>query len=146
MSTFESPLPFRVSAVASSGISTPWTASSASMAEVLPVVVPPEFGGSATGYSPEDLYALALENCFIATFKVFAEKSKLTFESLQVSAVLWVDTMASGALGMARIEMNIDLSGPSNSDLAHRVIDKTTRGCMILNSVITEKIFNVSVH
>ncbi len=145
MSAVKGPLPFRVSAVASSGIPTPWMASSASMAGALPMAVPPEFGGSATGYSPEDLYALALENCFIATFKVFAEKSKLTFESLHISAVLWVDTMASGALGMARIEMNITLSGASNSDLAHRVIDKTTRGCMILNSVITEKIFNVSV-
>ena len=53
--------------------------------------IPPEFKGSGGGFSPEDLFNQTLANCFAATFKVYAENSKLTFADVVVEAKLAVD-------------------------------------------------------
>lgn len=145
MAPFQTPLPFSVRAESMAGIATPWTATADAFAAPITVSIPPAFGGSAPGFSPEDLYALALENCFIATFKVFAEKSNLHYDTLSVSATLWVDQMPAGGLGMARVSIDVALAGVRNSDLANRVLEKTSRGCMILNSVKTEKTFTFTI-
>lgn len=145
MDQFQTPIPFHVSAKSQSGIATPWIAEASAHPTPLTVSIPREFGGSAPGFSPEDLFALALENCFVATFKVFAERSNLGFELISVNATLEVDRLPEGGLGMARILFGITLDGASNADLAHRVLEKTSRGCMILNSVKTEKVFQFTV-
>ena len=76
---------------------------------------------------------------------MFAERSNLGFELISVNANLEVDRLPEGGLGMARILFGITLEGASNADLAHRVLEKTSRGCMILNSVKTEKVFQFKV-
>lgn len=103
--------------------------------------VPKEFQGPGGGYSPEDLYGLALVNCFVATFKVFAERSRLDFETLEVSAHLIVDRDEAGTPWMKKITLEIELQGVPDSQKALRLLDKTSGQCLIHNSVKTERVF-----
>ena len=109
------------------------------------MAIPPEFQGPGTGLSPEDLYAMALQNCFVATFKVFAEKSKFNFEKISVQAVLDVDRNAEGKPFMARIKLRVSLSGVAQEATAQRLLEKVSQNCMILNSVLSEKSFDFEI-
>ena len=135
------PMKFTVLSEGAAGIHTPWKAKTKSTDQEIPVAIPPEFDGPGNGLSPEDLYALALQNCFIATFKVFAEKSRLLFNSIRVESVLEVDRNEIGHPWMARIHLNVILFGAEQKENALRILEKTSQSCMILNSVKTEKTF-----
>jgi len=137
------PMIFKVSASSPSGIKSLWSATASGLDAKL--AIPPEFEGPGGGFSPEDFYALALTNCFIATFKVVAEKSKLEFQELNVEAELTVDRGEGGKPWMSLIQMKIILRGTNNSDRAQQLLEKTSQSCMILNSTKTEKIFEFKV-
>ncbi|MEY4615823.1 MAG: hypothetical protein RJB66_783 [Pseudomonadota bacterium] len=139
------PLRFQVTAETASGIQTPWTASTSVENISIKLAIPPEFDGPGGGLSPEDLYAFALQNCFIATFKVFAEKSRLTFNELNVKASLEVDRNEKGAPWMARIHFDVNMTGVQQPENAKRLLEKTSQSCMILNSVNTAKSFNFEI-
>ena len=139
------PLHFDVSAEGLSGIQTAWNANVMNSNASIAVAIPPEFDGPGGGFSPEDLYAFALQNCFIATFKVFAEKSRLVFAQFKVHARLDVDRNEKGAPWMARIHFDVKLSGVQQKDNALRILEKTSQSCMILNSVNTSKSFHFEI-
>ncbi|MFP5519413.1 MAG: OsmC family protein [Bdellovibrionia bacterium] len=139
------PLKFAVSVESPAGIQAPWTTKAEAVAQNLTAAIPPEFSGPGGGYSPEDFYALAVSNCFVATFKVFAEKSRLSFESVKVQSVLEVDRDEKGAPWMARITLNVSLVKPSSQENAQRILEKVKTGCLVLNSIRTEKIFNFQI-
>ena len=90
----EFPMEFSVSSSSTSGIDTLWDTKFEN--KILKCAIPPCFEGPGNGASPEDLYALSLLNCFIATFKVFAEKSRLNYEKIEGSAKLIVDQDSNG--------------------------------------------------
>jgi len=135
------PMTFEASADCESGMQTPWTTQARGFDHVLPMAIPPEFEGPGNGLSPEDLYAMALQNCFVATFKVFAEKSKIQFERLAVRSRLIVDRDEKGRPWMARLHLKVDVTGAVQVEQTKRVLEKTSQNCMILNSVRTEKTF-----
>jgi organic hydroperoxide reductase OsmC/OhrA len=139
------PMLFKVSAQATSGISNNWEGHTPHLDHVLPVSIPPEFDGPGGGYSPEDIYAQALQNCFIATFKVFAEKSKLKFGEIHTAGTLYVDRNEKGFPWMARFHLEVKLTGVEQKENAQRLLEKTSQGCLILNSVKTEKSFDFQI-
>jgi len=105
----------------------------------LQAAIPEEFDGPGGGFSPEELYALALTNCFVATFKVVAEKSRLDFDTVKAEGKLIVDVGENKHPWMARIELAIHLTGVDDAEKAERVLQKASKSCLILNSVKTEK-------
>lgn len=137
------PLLFAARAEANSSTQEIW--SSEGPGQSLMVAIPPEFAGPGGGWSPEDLYLQALQSCFLATFKVYAEKSKLAYKKAEVTSSLELDRDESGAPWMARAKFNVTLSGVLQKDNAHRILEKVSKACMILNSVKTEKIFNFHI-
>ena len=139
------PLIFEAFAATASGIMSRWTTGVKSFNQQLDAAIPPEFDGPGGGYSPEDFYVLALQNCFMATFKVFAEKSALNFSELQCAARLEVDRDPNGRPWMARLHLQARLSGVSQKEKAQRLLEKTSQSCMILNSVKTEKSFEFTI-
>ncbi len=139
------PMSFSVSGHSKSGIGSNWETSSPSVSSSLPMSIPPEFEGPGGGYSPEDIYAFALANCFVATFKVFAEKSKVDYGELSVEGTLTVDRNESGVPWMKAFHLKVNLNGVSDADRAKRLLEKTSQSCMILNSVKTEKTFEFIV-
>ncbi len=140
------PMSFHVHSESAEGIQKDWITKAESFpTTIIPVAIPPEFEGPGTGLSPEDLYAMALQNCFVATFKVFAEKSRMSFESIQVNSELFVDRDEKGRPWMARILLNVNLVGVTQLEAAHRILERTSQNCMILNSVNTEKTFQFQI-
>ncbi len=113
---------------------------------MIDMAIPPEFEGPGGGFSPEDLYGMALSNCFAATFKVYAEKSHLDFERLVIKARLTVDRDEGGRPWMAKIDMKIALKGVSNREKAQSLLRRTSESCMILNSVKTQKNFEFEIN
>ena len=127
------PIEFKVKSLAGPGIKNKW---SASFCEgELEMAIPPCFEGNGGGFSPEDIYALALLNCFLATFKVFAEKSRLSFDKIEGEAKLRVDTTDSKLPWMAQVDINLILYSPDNLERAERILKKTMENSMIINSV-----------
>jgi organic hydroperoxide reductase OsmC/OhrA len=116
------------------------------MEDALVCAIPPEFEGPGKGYSPEDFFLLAVTNCFVATFKVFAEKSKLQFEDLNIQSELTVDRNEHGVPWMAKVFLDVDLINPSQPDQAARLLTKTSQSCFVLNSIKSEKVLNLKVN
>jgi uncharacterized OsmC-like protein len=141
------PMSFPVSSKSSAPTTETWTSSVGNESSLLTSIlaIPPEFDGPGGGHSPEDLYAMALLNCFIATFKVVAEKSRFPFKSLVGHGILTVDRNESGVPWMKSIALRFTLSGTSDPERAKRILEKTSQSCMILNSVLTEKSFEFEV-
>ncbi len=135
------PLRFGVESEGASGIATVWESRAGESLPSVKVAIPPEFEGPGGGYSPEDLYAFALINCFIATFKVISEKSKLAYDSIQASGVLTVDRNEKGTPWMKSFALRVKLMGAADSERAVRLLEKASQSCLILNSVLTEKTF-----
>ncbi len=110
------------------------------------MAIPPEFEGPGGTYSPEDLYALSLLNCYLATFKFVAEKSKLSYSKIDGVATLYVDKGEEKAPWMERILISIKLSGCADKTRSLNLLEKTKAHCMILNSVKTKIDFEFSAH
>ncbi len=136
---------FKVQSTSASGVQSQWKTHAGAFAHEIPVAIPPEFQGPGTGLSPEDLYAMALQNCFVATFKVFAEKSRLAFDLIQIDSTLFVDRNEKGQPWMARIDMKVHLKTSEPQDKARSLLERTSQSCMILNSVNTQKTFDFEI-
>ncbi|MEN9722464.1 MAG: hypothetical protein RJB38_450 [Pseudomonadota bacterium] len=89
---------------------------------------------------------MALANCFVATFKVFAEKSSLSYERIEVAGELTVDRDEKGVPWMSRFHLVATLFSPSDPTRAKTLLDKTSRSCLVLNSVKTEKTFEFQIN
>jgi organic hydroperoxide reductase OsmC/OhrA len=138
------PMTFSAQASSPSGITTPWSTSTPTSPE-LACAIPAEFEGTATGASPEDLFILALTNCFIATFKVVAEKSKVAFGDLKARSTLTLDRGADGVPWVAAAHLHFTLTGSANAERATRLLERVSKQCMIINSVKTAVSFEFTV-
>jgi organic hydroperoxide reductase OsmC/OhrA len=136
------PMVFPAFSEATFGIKTPWHTQSGPFRSQ--VAVPKEFEGDSLGLSPEDLFGQALVNCFIGTFKVYAEKSKLQFETVFASIDLFVDLDDSTKQPvMKSAVLNAKISGASSAEKAKNLAEKAFRAGFILNSVKTSIQLNI---
>lgn len=139
------PMKFEVQAIASSGMQTPWV-SQTDLLPPIPTAIPPEFSGPGGGYSPEDLFALSVVNCIIATFKVYADKAKISFTTVQGKAVLTVDKLPSeNGFGMVQIDITLDIANASDKDKAKKTMEISIRDCAVSNSIKSGKTFHINV-
>lgn len=145
---YKFPMNFRVE-VKDPGPDHPQWTSSALSAESIPgalsVAIPPGFNGPGGGYSPEDFFALAMANCYAATFRVIAGKSAVTYEALSVACNLEVDLNESKRPWMARAHLEIKLHKPSSPERAQRLLEKVSGQCLIHQSVKTETTYSFEV-
>lgn len=130
------PVSFSGESLAVSGMTDQWSTSSSG--REISCSIPEEFEGKGGAHSPEDLFLLALTNCFVATFKVFATYSKLQFEKLAVEARLEVDKDAGQSPTMKRLHLIIKITKPSDEKKANLLTKKTLETGFILQSVKTE--------
>lgn len=130
------PIQFSTEATALCGMSTAWTVRSSNFE--MEVAIPTEFEGPGGALSPEDLFAQALTNCFLATYKVLAEKSKVSFEGISVTGELTVERDDLKRPIMKAFHFVIQLTSPSDVDRAKRLVEKALQTGFILNSVKTE--------
>jgi organic hydroperoxide reductase OsmC/OhrA len=137
------PLLFSASAKASSGTQESWQITSQTRETAC--AIPPEFGGAGDGFSPEDLFAQALTNCFVATFKVYAENSRIDFKSVDVNSELVVDFGEAKLPIMKQITLNVKVAGASRPERIRTLAEKVITSGFILNSVKTEVRLNLEV-
>lgn len=130
---------FKVESIGPSGVANIWR-NKLTNKECKPInmAIPPEFEGPGGTYSPEDLYVLSLMNCYLATFKYIAEKSKLTYQEILGSAELFVDKGEEKSPWMEHVNIKIELNGCENKERALSLLEKTKAHCMIINSVKTK--------
>ncbi len=139
------PMKFEVDAASGPGIGSHWQGSANRLSPITSAI-PPEFMGPGGGYSPEDLFALSLLNCLIATFKVYAEKSGLNFREIKGKVRLTVDKIP-GESGFAMTEADVffDLTGTSDPIKAKKILDLAIKDCAISNSIKTGKTFHINI-
>lgn len=139
------PMKFEVIAAASSGMGTPWT-SQTDQFPPIPCAVPAEFMGPGGAYSPEDLFALSILNCIIATFKVYAEKGKVSFKTIKGKAQLTVDKLVDQpGFGMTHIDIALDIENASDPERVRHVLEHAIKDCAVSNSIKTGKTFHINV-
>jgi len=132
---FSFPMIFKSESNSRSGTQQKWKASSYNSS--ITCSIPPEFGGPGNGFSPEDLYAQALTNCFLATFKVYAEASKVDFENVSVKSQLTVDLNEIGKPVMKDLILDVTILGAKNQRRIQTIAEKAFSSGFILNSVKT---------
>jgi len=137
------PLIFESQTEAPAGTRGTWTTQSQNYSSTCSV--PLEFFGSGGALSPEDLFNHALTNCFMATFKVYAENSRVHYDSLKVNSRLVVESGEDRKVVMKSIYMDVKIENPSNPDKALLLAKKASEGGFILNSVKTERHFTFQI-
>lgn len=105
--------------------------------EELEVGIPPEFDGGYEGLAPENLYALSLTNCFVATFNAISKRSNLDFEKIEADGLLEVGQKDEDTM-MKTMNLEVTVQSPEDEDKAELILEKTENNCWILNSVKTE--------
>lgn len=138
------PLQFKAQSQSQAGIQTNWSIESYGHTALC--AVPAEFGGPGGGFSPEDLFAQALTNCFVATFKVYAENSKLIFSDIKVKTDLTVAMNENKKVTMQKCHFNVNLHQTLQPEKAELLIKKAFESGFILNSVKTELSYELHIH
>lgn len=137
------PMQFPASAESKNGINVDWSAHASAGASDLACGIPKEFGGPGTGLSPEDLFISALLNCYIATFKVIAQNSKIEFASIAGSGVLTLDKDANGETWFTEALLKLQVTGAANAERTQRLMERVSKQCMVINSVKTKVSFEL---
>lgn len=101
---------------------------------------PPEFPQGVPGiWSPEHLYAAAINSCYMATFLAVAENFKLPFTGFSCKTICKLEVIdGKHQVTEAVIEPALILENPAaDSDKAMRVLEKSKAACLITNSIKT---------
>lgn len=130
------PISFYAKANSEQGIQSQWTIESQNIS--CDSAIPPEFEGPGGALSPEDLFVQALTNCFIATFKVYTEKSKVQFANLTVNTELIADLDDNKKPVMRKCVLNVVIGGCDNPDRVRALAERAFNSGFIINSVKTE--------
>ncbi|MBX9744451.1 MAG: OsmC family protein [Chlamydiales bacterium] len=139
------PMKFEVSATAKAGIGSQWTAQAGELPPI-PSAIPPEFSGPGGGYSPEDLFGIAVSNCLIALYKVYCEKAKISFQHIEIKADVVIDKQPSDpSFLITEVNIYCTISGASNQDRARELFDQVAKDCPVSNSIRSGKTFHVNI-
>lgn len=136
---------FEIQANAPAGISSVWTAQTEHLSPILSAI-PPEFSGPGGGYSPEDLFGMSLLNCLIATFKVYCEKSNMSFQEIRGRVTLTVDKISGqSGFAMTQADVFLDIAGASDPEKLRKLLDASIKDCAVSNSIKTGKTFHINI-
>lgn len=136
------PMKFEVQASSSAPIASNWT-SQAGKLPPIPIAIPPEFMGPGGGYSPEDLFGLAILNCVIALFKVYCAKSKIEFKEIRGKTIVTADkNPADPSFYMSHVEIFLDVEGATDVEKAGKMLEEAIKHCPISNSIKSSKSFH----
>lgn len=130
------PIPFTATASVTPGIQTRWSIESQNRKS--DCAIPPEFEGPGGALSPEDLFLHALTGCFLATFKVFAEKSRVVFAQVSAKAELIVDLDENKKPVMRKFILHAKITGSENAARVRALAERAFASGFILNSVKSE--------
>lgn len=99
---------------------------------------PEDFGGDSENPSPEDLFNASLSSCILATFKITAERKDLDYQKITVNSKTSLDRNEDGRPVMKSAELQVEVKGVSDIELAKEVARITEKNCFIHNAVKTD--------
>lgn len=122
--------------------------SSPDLNETIECATPPEFPkGVPNIWSPEHLYAAAINSCFMTTFLAVAENSRLEFESFSCNTVVKMERIEKQFLitegTISPVVKLVDAE--KDYDRAMRVFEMSNKHCLVTNSMKTETILKPKV-
>lgn len=114
--------------------------SSPVLEQTITCATPPEFpNGVPNIWSPEHLYAGAINSCFMATFLAISENFKIEFESFECQTDIKLELIDRKFLiTEAHLFPKVKLVHPEQKDKTLRVIEKSKENCLVTNSMKTE--------
>lgn len=134
------PMQFEGHVKSTKGMETP-IESSVEGLSVIRGAIPKEFAGPGGGYSPEDLYILSVLSCLIATFKVFAQKSNVTFRNISAKGMLTIDRNEKGVPEFKQLDTEFTLTGVEDQKKAKAILAEAEKYCLVSNAIKTPKTF-----
>lgn len=141
---YKFPIEFEFNATANDVFAESWSSVSYDY-EGVRCDIPRKFNGMGQGFSPEEFFGLSMLNCFVATFKFYANQSDLKFEKLKAESSLTVDRNESGEPCMKSFQAVITLHNVSDVVVAQKLFLEAQKNCFILNSVKTESDFSLVI-
>jgi organic hydroperoxide reductase OsmC/OhrA len=96
---------------------------------------PPQFGGTAEVWSPEELLVAAVVTCLKTTFDAYARRDSLEVTNWTASGT---GVLAKGSTGPWFTEITIHVSfatKPGQEEAAHRTLSVAERNCILSKSV-----------
>jgi organic hydroperoxide reductase OsmC/OhrA len=114
---------------------------------VLPSAPPTEFGGPGDRWSPETLLVAAVADCFVLTFRVVADLSRVEWSSLVCEADATLDriervTRFTGIVLTARLTV----PPGTDPDRAKRAMEKAEQSCLVTNSLRADVVLRLDVN
>ncbi|MEO7983508.1 MAG: OsmC family protein [Bacteroidota bacterium] len=119
------------------------TISSPELTQSIEIATPPEFPKGIEGiWSPEHLFAAAVNSCLMTTFLAIAENSKLEFVSLDSTAIGKLDRV-DGKYMMTEVLLRpvLVIRDTALQDKAKRVLEMSEKACLISNSIKSKIVF-----
>ncbi|HLG41290.1 MAG TPA: OsmC family protein [Chitinophagaceae bacterium] len=119
------------------------TISSPALTQSIEIATPPEFPKGIEGvWSPEHLFAAAVNSCLMTTFLAIAENSKLEFVSLNSTAIGKLDKV-DGKYMMTEVVLRpvLVIKDPEQQERAIRILEKSEKACLISNSIKSTIVF-----
>ena len=110
---------------------------SAPQRPTVPIGAPPEFGGPADVWSPEQLCVAAVNACIMATFVAIAANSKVAFRAYSASAVGTLEKVEGRGPVISRITVKprVTIGADVDRGRVERIIKMSEKNCYISNSL-----------
>jgi len=104
----------------------------------LQVTPPPEFGGAARTWCPEELFVASIESCLMSTFLYFAERFDLSLSAYSSASKGTLNKTAQG-LRVTGVEVRIEVAWEDDESLRKadslRLKEKLEKYCPISTSL-----------
>lgn len=102
------------------------------------VGVSKEFGGSFDGPAPENYLAVALANCFVATFKAMADRSGVEYDKVEAEGKLQVRPV-DGETEVKLFEAVFTVESPEEDRKIRTLMERAEEHCFVMGAVDIEK-------
>jgi peroxiredoxin-like protein len=97
---------------------------------------PPEFQGEPGLWTPEHLLVASVATCFLATFRAFAEYSRLQVLRLEVEAEGLLEKEEGGfRFTQIMVRPRLAIADAADEERAYRMLEKAERACLISRSL-----------
>lgn len=98
---------------------------------------PPEFGGEAGLWSPEQLLLFAVGSCFLTTLLALAERSRVPLVAYQAQVEGDLEKISGQGYRFTEIEIRPAVTVEKGSDLplVQRLLEKAERYCIVRNAL-----------
>ncbi len=102
----------------------------------LEVATPPEFGGPANIWTPEDLLTSAVATCIMTSALFFTDRAKIQLRSYKSTATGTMEKTAAGlAITRIAVDVTIELDDMEQEAAVRKALEQAEKTCPISTSL-----------